>query len=140
MNRYRLNGPLFLFLAFALAACASRQPPQIVGPVRPPVNPNAVTLYVPGHIPAHYQIIAKLDSYGLGGFSGGDTNRKIVIELRRQTGLLGANGLLLLPIGKGAASGGSVATRSVGGHPAAPGVKAYAIYVAPEDQGGQASP
>ncbi|MGH8225575.1 MAG: hypothetical protein ACRER1_05445 [Gammaproteobacteria bacterium] len=126
--------------ALVLVACAARQQPQVVGPIHSAVDPNAVTLYFPGHIPAHYQIIAKLDSYGLGGFSRGDTNRRIVIELWHQAAKLGATGLLLLPVGKGGADSGNIAARSVGGGAASPSVKAYAIYVAPADRDAPTSP
>lgn len=116
---------LLTVLGFTLAACVARQPPQIVGVMHPPVNPKAVTLYYkPGHVPAHYQVLAKLDTRGLGGYSSSAMNRKILIALREQAGLMGANGLLLVQIGKG-----TVPWRFPS---AGSGFKAYAIYVKPD--------
>lgn len=128
MKSSRSKGLLFLSLvatSLALTACVARQPPQIVGVMHPPVNPKAVTLYYkPGHVPAHYQVLAKLDTRGLGGYSSSAMNRKILIALREQAGLMGANGLLLVQIGKG-----TVPWRFPS---AGSSFKAYAIYVKPD--------
>lgn len=100
MNKIFLCGRNVGLLAVVvgLAACASA--PRIVGPIHPAIPSDSVVIYNgPSHIPQHYTVVAKLDAAGYGGWSSPSMDALVLRRLRREAARLGANGLLLIPVG-----------------------------------------
>lgn len=80
-------------MALLLAACVS--PPHLVGKARPPIPVSSVVVYPSVLTPPRYEVIAKLDATGLGGFSSPNTNQAVIARLKAEAARLGANGVLL---------------------------------------------
>ena len=91
----------------ALAACATSH--VMMGPARPPISPDLVTIYF--HPPqTKYDEIAMIDTSSKGGFgitAQGKTD-VVIRRLKEEAAKLGANGVLLQGIGN--ESGGSVSS------------------------------
>lgn len=75
--------------------------PKVVGPIHPALLLSEVTVFEPPLIPKHYIVVAKLDATGYGGWSSQGVDQLILRRLRKQAALLGANGVLLTPVGGG---------------------------------------
>ncbi len=112
-----------LMITFGIAGCAVS--PVIVGPLHPPIQPRQVMVFEPPFVPKHYTVVAKLDATGYGGCSSRGVDRLILANLRKQAARLGANGILMVSIGKKTQSE-SIALGGCAGDPLA---KAEAIYV-----------
>lgn len=95
---------LFLVLTIvslsALMACRIEpQPPQVLGQVHEPIDFHSVHVYVPKCAPPQYKTVAKLDASKLGNFSSYQFDIRWIKALRKQAAELGANALLLIPVG-----------------------------------------
>lgn len=92
---------------FALAACATSH--VMIGPARPPITPDQVTIYF--HPPQiKYEEIALIETSSKNGFgftAQGKTDL-VIRRLKEEAAKLGANGVLLEGIGD--EPGGSVST------------------------------
>ncbi len=106
----------------AVAGCATQpgQPENIVRSY-PPTQVQGVKVYFASCRPAHYDNVAKLDASKLGLFSSYGFNLRWLRSLRDQAAGLGADGVLLIPLG-------SVATFGAEEH--GPGFRALAIRLA----------
>jgi hypothetical protein len=91
-------------VALVLGGCASSH--VIVGTVRPPISPEAVTIYLTP--PPNYEQVALIDASSRGSFAVGDQHKmdKAIARLKAEAAKLGANGVLLK--GTGAVASGSV--------------------------------
>lgn len=102
-GRMRLRPVLAAILC---AGCANYHSSHVlVGPIRPPVDPSSVRIFL--HPPANYEEIAlvKADSRGSFRWSSQGTTDLALERLKNQAAQLGANGLLNLSLGElGAAS------------------------------------
>lgn len=82
--------------------------PRIVGPVHQPIRSSAVMIFEPPLIPQHYTVVAKLNAMDYGGLSTPRMDQILLRRMRKQAARLGANGILLIPIGGGGAICGSM--------------------------------
>ncbi len=101
------NGAMLAVCAIALAACASSR--VMLGPARPPISADRVTIYFRPP-PGKYQRIALLQTSSAGAFAftaQGKTDA-VIARLKEEAAKLGANGVLLEEIGDHAV--GSIGT------------------------------
>ncbi|MBM4891670.1 hypothetical protein [Vibrio diabolicus] len=83
---------LTLSITVFLVGCASGSA-IIVGEARPPIEPQAVTLYLDA--PLSYEKIALVSAASNAGFTKQDSVNYAVEELKKQAAKLGANGVIL---------------------------------------------
>ena len=82
-------------LLLGLAGCIAA--PRIVGPVRHPIPPSKVRVFISPIVPRHYTVIANLDASGYGLCDSPGLDRMVLATLRKQAARLGANGVLIIP-------------------------------------------
>ena len=105
-----------VFLA-ALAGCVAA--PRMLKPARPPIPVTSVRFFMSPHWPAHYELMARLDTSGLGGYSAPGTDCLILEILKKQAARIGANAILLKDPPPAGPYGPGVS--EVGGIPVSPG-------------------
>lgn len=106
----------------AVAGCTTQPAhPQNVVRSYPPTHARDVKVYFSSCKPSHYDTLATLDASKLGLFSSYHFNLRWIQSLRSQAAGLGADGLLLIPVG-------TVAT--FGAEERGPGFRALAVRLA----------
>ncbi len=99
MRIHRSDFLILLFLpagiALSLMLTSCMQPPIMLAQARPPISPHDVWFYVKPNWPRHYELLARLDTTALGGYSSLGTECIVLEKLQSQAARIGANAILL---------------------------------------------